>query len=186
MVPVGDKPVKAKEFELPTDFLTPSLRDAYLQRFPLEAVQRLETVFLLKSSIQQITNVLNEWLASTAGSPARFQALAVLWGAGDRLVPHQEIIAALKVKRATVSALMFSLEQEGLVRSVGDEKDRRRLLAELTDQGREVFMSALNLNASRLERVFADISPEDLAVFRGLLARVRDDFLRAADEEAKR
>jgi DNA-binding MarR family transcriptional regulator len=179
--------VKDKEFELPSDFLTPSLREAYLQRFPLEAVQRLETVFLLKSSIQQITNVLNEWLEGTAGSPARFQALAVLWGAGDRLVPHQEIIAALKVKRATISALMFSLEQEGLVRSVGDEKDRRRLLAELTDKGREVFVTAMNRNASRLEMVFADISPEDLALFRSLLRRVRDDFLKAAgNDEASR
>ena len=96
-------------------FPTPYMRDAYAARFPAAALQRLETVFALKATAQQMTNVLNEWLASTAGSPARFQTLALLWGAGDRWVPHQEIIAALQVKRATVSALLFSLEQDGLV-----------------------------------------------------------------------
>jgi DNA-binding MarR family transcriptional regulator len=177
--------LKEPEFSIPSDFPAPYLREAYLRRFPLAAVERLETVFLLKSSIQQITNVLNEWLAGTAGSPARFQALAVLWGAGDRLVPHQEIITMLKVKRATVSALMFSLEQEGLVRSVGDEKDRRRLLATLTEKGKEVFTSAMDRNASRLQETFGDISPEELALFKKLLGRVRDGFLDVAASEAK-
>jgi DNA-binding MarR family transcriptional regulator len=169
-----------------SSFPTAYLREAYLRRFPLEAARRLETVFLLKSATQQITNILNEWLAGTAGSPARFQALALLWGAGDRPVPHQEIIAALQVKRATVSAMMFSLEQEGLVQSVGDEKDRRRLLATLTEKGRDILASAMDLNAVRLEQVLAGISQEELALFRGLLARIRDGFLKAADNEANR
>ncbi|WP_284318909.1 MarR family winged helix-turn-helix transcriptional regulator [Dyella acidisoli] len=167
-----------------TNFPTPYLREAYLQRFPVAAGQRLETVFLLKSATQQITNVLNGWLEGTAGSPARFQTLALLWGAGDRLVPHQEIIATLQVKRATVSALMFSLEQEGLVRSVGDQQDRRRLLATLTEKGREIFTSAMDLNASRLANALADVSPEELALFQRLLARIRDGFLKVAEDEA--
>lgn len=171
------------ESTLPSGFPAHYLREAYLRRFPEAAVERLETVFTLKASTQQITNVLNSWLEGTAGSPARFQTLALLWGAGDRLVPHQDIIAALQVKRATVSAMMFSLEQEGLVRSVGDQQDRRRLLATLTDKGKEIFTSAMDLNASRLQKAFAELSPEELALLRTLLVRVKDGFLKVADEE---
>lgn len=164
-------------------FPVPYLREAYLRRFPPAAAQRLETVFTLKSASQQINNVLNEWLEGTAGSPARFQALALLWGAGDRFVPHQEIIAALQVKRATVSALMFSLEQEGLVQSIGDEKDRRRLLATLTEKGKKVITSAMELNAHRLEKVFVDLSPDELHLLQSLLRRMRDGFVKFSNEK---
>ncbi|RDS83501.1 MarR family transcriptional regulator [Dyella monticola] len=166
-------------------FPTPYLREAYVRRFPAAAAQRMETVFTLKSATQQITNVLNAWLESTAGSPARFQTLALLWGAGDRAVPHQEIIAALQVKRATVSAMMFSLEQEGLVQSVGDQQDRRRLLATLTEKGRDIFTRAIDLNASRLEKAFASLQPEELVVLQNLLTRTKDGFLTVAEDEAK-
>jgi DNA-binding MarR family transcriptional regulator len=164
-------------------FLTPDLHEAYLRRFPQAAAQRLETVFTLKTVNQQINNVLNEWLEGTAGSPARFQALALLWGAGDRFVPHQEIIAALQVKRATVSALMFSLEQEGLVQSIGDEKDRRRLLATLTEKGKHVIANALELNARRLEKVLVDLSSDELQLLQSLLRRMRDGFVKVSNEK---
>jgi len=164
-------------------FPAPYLRETYLRRFSPAAVQRLETVFTLRSVNQQVNNVLNAWLEGTAGSPARFQTLALLWGAGDHLVPHQEIIAALQVKRATVSALMFSLEQEGLVQSVGDEKDRRRLLATLTEKGRKIISSAMELNAHRLENVFAELSPDELDLLQSLLRRMRDGFVKVSHEK---
>jgi DNA-binding MarR family transcriptional regulator len=175
--------VSDPESTVGTHFPSHYLREAYLRRFPEAAVQRLETVFTLKTVSQQITNVLNQWLEGTTGSPARFQTLALLWGAGDRLVPHQEIIAALQVKRATVSALMFSLEQDGLVQSVGDEQDRRRLLATLTEKGREVITSALELNAVRLANVFSDLAPDELRLLQGLLLRMRDGFFKVASEQ---
>lgn len=165
------------------NFPVPYLREAYLRRFPPAAAQRLETVFTLKSVGQKVNNVLNEWLAGTAGSPSRFQTLALLWGAGGQFVPHQEIIAALQVKRATVSALMFSLEQEGLVQSTGDEKDRRRLLATLTEKGRAVITSALELNAHRLEQAFVDLSPDELLLLQSLLRRMCDGFVKVSKEE---
>lgn len=177
--------MKNKDSAVRTNYPTHYLREAYLKRFPVVAAQRLETVFTLRVASQQIINVLNGWLEGTAGSPARFQTLALLWGAGDRPVPHQEIIAALQVKRATVSAMMYSLEQEGMVQSIGDQKDRRRVLATLTDKGREIFSSAMDLNARRLEKVFADFPVEDMVALQNLLMRLRDRFVQFPDVEAK-
>jgi DNA-binding MarR family transcriptional regulator len=176
--------LKDKEETTLTNYPTHALREAYLRRFPPVAAQRLETVFALRVASQQIINVLNSWLEGTAGSPARFQTLALLWGAGDRPVPHQEIIAALQVKRATVSAMMYSLEQEGMVQSVGDPDDRRRLLATLTEKGREIFNTAMDRNARRLEKVFADYSPEEMLAVQRTLMRLRDNFVRFAEEES--
>jgi DNA-binding MarR family transcriptional regulator len=180
----GVNSMKKEEFSSTPTVLPDYFRDAYLALFPLPALQRLETVMTLRSTSLQTTNVLNTWLESTAGTPARFQALALLWAA-DRLVPHQEIITLLQVKRATVSALMYALEQEGLVRSIGDQKDRRRLLATITDEGKKVVINAMQVNRVRLEKAFAyaGFSSEELVMFRSLLSRARDGFLQAASEE---
>jgi DNA-binding MarR family transcriptional regulator len=164
-------------------FPPPDLRDAYLRRFPAAAVERLETVFALKAATQQVTNVMNAWLEGTAGSPARFQVLALLWGAGDRLVPHQEIIATLQVTRAAVSAMMFALEQDGLVQSVGDQEDRRRLLATLTPKGKEVIESAMVVNEKRLKKAFSGLSREELKLFQDLLMRIKNGYASLAQEK---
>jgi DNA-binding MarR family transcriptional regulator len=153
------------------------VQEALRRRLSTQGFQRLETFFLLKATAQQMENEASEWLASTAGSPARFQTLILLWAAGGRPVQHQEIIAALRVKRATVSALMFSLEQEGLVQSVPDRQDRRRLLATLTRKGEKVATDALDLNAVRLEEVMHHFPPEDLEVLQKLLKRLQEDFV---------
>jgi DNA-binding MarR family transcriptional regulator len=160
------------------------LRDAYLRRFQVVSLERVETVFALNATAQQVTNVLSGWLGETTGSPARFQALALLWGAGDRLVPHQEIIAALQVKRASVSAMMFALEQDGLVRSVDDQKDRRRLLATLTPKGREVIESAMGTLDATHKKALAGLSREELRVFQNLLTRIKNGYAGVATRSA--
>lgn len=175
-MPIQSTAPGATESTNPETFPTPYLREAYAARFPPMALQRLETVFVLKTAAQQVANVLNEWLESTAGSPARFQTLALLWASGDRWVPHQEIIATLQVKRATVSALLFSLEQDGLVRSTGDQQDRRRMLATITDKGKRVIFSAMELNAGRLEKTLGGFPTEDLRSLQNLLTRLKDAF----------
>jgi DNA-binding MarR family transcriptional regulator len=154
------------------------VREALRGRLSPAKYQRLEAILLLRSTAQQTENALNEWLAGTAGSTARFQVLILLWAAAGRPVQHQEIIAALRVKRATVSALMFSLEQDGLVQSVPDREDRRRLLATLTSKGEKVATDAMDLNAARLGEAMVDLSVEDLDLLQKLLQRLREAFVR--------
>jgi DNA-binding MarR family transcriptional regulator len=160
------------------------VQEALRRRLSGGGFQRLQTMFLLKSTAQLAENVVSEWLADTVGSPARFQTLVLLWAAGGQPTPHQEIIAALRVKRATVSALMFSLEQDGLVQSVSDRQDRRRLLAALTSKGERLISNAMDSNAAGLEEVMHDLSPEELDLLQQLLRRLTEDFAhRGRDRE---
>ena len=165
--------------------MPPHVLEALRRRLPGHRFQQLQTIFVLRSTAQQMDNAISEWLASTAGSPARFQTLILLWAAGGRPVQHQEIIAALRVKRATVSALMFSLEQDGLVHSVPDREDRRRLLATLTRKGEKVTTDAMDLNQARLDEVMHSLSLEDLDVLQKLLQRLSDDFASLVSDERR-
>jgi DNA-binding MarR family transcriptional regulator len=157
-----------------------AIMEALRARFSGRELQAVEAVFALRIASQQAENAITEWLANTAGSPARYQILMLLWAATGRGVPHKDIVAAMGVTRATVSELMAALEREGFVRSSGDPDDRRQLLATLTSRGEAVMSKALEVNKARLRRVFASLSSAELTEFTALLQRVREGFAASA------
>ena len=50
------------------------------------------------------------------------------------------------------------------------------MLATITEKGRRVITSAIELNASRLEKALAGFSMEDLVLLQNLLTRFKDVF----------
>jgi len=154
----------------------PGVKEAIRKRLSGRELKALEAVFALRATAQQADNTITEWMAGTAGSPARYQILMMLWGAEGRGVPQKEIVAALGVTRATVSGLMAALERDGLVRSAPDHDDRRNLLASLTSKGEAIIGKATKANTVRLRAAFASMSLEELAAFTALLLRVRQGF----------
>jgi DNA-binding MarR family transcriptional regulator len=161
--------------------LPPAVMEAIRKRLSRREMQALETVFALRSAAQQMDNVITEWFAGTAGSPARFKILTILWAAGESGVPHKDIVAATGVTRATVSGLMTALEREGLVRSAAVDGDRRQLLASLTPRGSAVIQQAQETNRTRLRRTVASLSSAELATLTALLVRVREAFAASAN-----
>lgn len=160
--------------------LPPTVMEAIRKRLLSREMQAVETVFALRATAQQVDNAINEWFAGTAGSPARFQILMMLWAAEGKGVPHKDIVAAMGVTRATVSGLMAALEREGLVRSSVDPDDRRQLLASLTAKGEAVISKAQETNTARLGTVIAALSSADLTTLTALLHRFREGFAAGA------
>jgi DNA-binding MarR family transcriptional regulator len=155
--------------------------EAIRKRLSRREMQAVETVFALRTTAQQVDNAITEWFAGTAGSPARYQILMMLWAAGGNGVPHKDIVAAMGVTRATVSGLMTALEREGLVRSSVDSDDRRQLLATLTSRGEAVISKATEANTTRLRAVFASLSSAELTTLTALLHHVREGFAASAN-----
>jgi DNA-binding MarR family transcriptional regulator len=149
-------------------------------------LQAVEATFVLRSTAQQVDNTITEWLAGTAGSPARFQILILLWAAKGSGTPHKEIVAALAVTRATVSGLMAALEREGLVKSSVGPDDRRSLIATLTPKGETVIGQAIEANTSRLRAAFASLSSAELTTFMAMLQRVREGFAAGANSASEK
>src|SRR5262249_3028208 len=144
-------------------------------------LQALEAVFAVRMTAQIVANAITEWMADSAASPARFQILMLLWGAGGRGVPHKEIVAALGVTRATVSGLMAALERDGRVTSAIASDDRRNLLASLTPKGEAIVEKALETNKARLRSAFTALSSDELTTLTTLLQLVREGFAAGAD-----
>jgi DNA-binding MarR family transcriptional regulator len=155
----------------------PTVRQALCKRFAGQDLPALDVVFALRMTAQQMDNTITEWMANTAGTPARFQILGLLWASGAAGVPHKEIVKALEVTRATVSGLMTSLERDGLVKSTVDRDDRRNLIATLTSRGRAIFEKSIDPNLASLRAAFATLSADELETLMSLLQRVRQGFI---------
>ena len=155
----------------------PTVMEALRKRFTYQELPALDVVFALRMTAQQVDNAITEWMADTAGTPARFQILGRLWASGAGGVPHKEIVKALEVTRATVSGLMTSLERDGLVKSTVDRDDRRNLIATLTSRGRAVVEKAIDANVITLRAALAPLSANELETLMSLLQRLRQGFI---------
>lgn len=80
-----------------------------------------------------IDQALRHYRLSAAGR----QALAILDGAGQPLSPTA-IAERLIVTTASVTSLLDTLERRGLVERQPDPTDRRRLLIEITQDGKAI------------------------------------------------
>ena len=56
----------------------PAVMEEICRRLSEREVQGLETLFALRAAAQQVDNAVNEWMAGTAGSAARFKILMAL------------------------------------------------------------------------------------------------------------
>jgi DNA-binding MarR family transcriptional regulator len=154
----------------------PGVMEEIRKRLSEREVQGMQALFALRAGAQQMDNALNEWLAETAGSFARFQILIALWASKGHEIPHSGIVSAMGVTRATVSGLMAALERDGLVKSYSDEEDRRKLTARLTAKGETTIKKAFETSINRFRVVFASFSAAELTRLSTLLHRIREGF----------
>jgi MarR family transcriptional repressor of emrRAB len=170
---------------LPTE-PPPTVMQALHKRFAGQDLPALDVVFALRMTAQQMDNAITEWMAGTAGTPARFQILILLWASEASGVPHREIVKALEVTRATISGLMASLERDGLVKSSVDRDDRRNQIAALTSRGRIIAEKAIDSNAASLRGALASLSVNELKALTSLLQRLRQGFIPVRGKSAAR
>jgi DNA-binding MarR family transcriptional regulator len=174
-----------KPSQLPSE-PPPGVMAALRNRLSGRERQTFGALFVVRATAQQIDNVVTEWMAESAATPARFQILMLLWAAKGRGVPHKEIVAALGVTRATVSGLMAALERDGLATSAVASDDRRNLLASLTPKGEAIVERAIETNGARLRTAFTALSSDELTTLTTLLERLRQSFSVSADVTKRR
>ena len=146
-------------------------------RLSKRELEEMQALFALRATAQQVDNALNEWMADTVGSIARFKILMALLASKGKGLPHKDIVAEMGVTRATVSGLMTALEREGFVKSYVDRDDRRKLIARLTSKGDVVIRKAFEVNLARFRAVFASLSSAELTSLTVLLHRFGEGFV---------
>jgi DNA-binding MarR family transcriptional regulator len=102
-----------------------------------------------------------------------FDMLATLRrsGAPYRLSPGA-LSRSMMVTSGTMTNRIDHLEEMGLVRRIPDPEDRRGILVELSEQGRELIDTALTAHVANEERILKALSKEEQRTLAALLAQL--------------
>ncbi|MET7758726.1 MarR family transcriptional regulator [Streptomyces sp. NPDC005389] len=100
-----------------------------------------------------------------------FDTLHKIAGRGGSAAPS-ELAQDLDLAPASVSGRLDALEKRGFVRRTQSTTDRRRVVVELTDAGRETWLGAMDVLGHEEYRLLGVLSPEERALLNGMLRRV--------------
>ncbi len=99
-----------------------------------------------------------------------FRVLFALWLCGPSDATHVAKLSGMS--RAAVSALVKTLERDGLVQRKRSERDRRSVVLALTDTGRDAIVSTYHQH-NRREQTWTDVlSKPEQTILIGLLEKL--------------
>lgn len=127
----------------------------------------------LKKMINTIDEKHNSFFEKYDISLPKFGVLLVLYDNNDDGVMLSYIGEQLLVSKANITGLIDRLEKQGLVERIRDNKDRRKISATLTEDGRkftEMIMQKYREWSSRLFLLMEDDDQEQLI---GLLQKLQ-------------
>jgi DNA-binding MarR family transcriptional regulator len=103
--------------------------------------------------------------------------LRVLWA--EEGATHSELAEKLHVQPATITNMLKRMEKAGFVERRPDAKDRRVSRVYLTSAGRDIQDAVERMWGGLEIEAFAGLSPDEIATFRRLLVRIRDNLIPA-------
>lgn len=107
-------------------------------------------------------------------TPAQFDVLATL-GNTDGM-SFKALGQHTLIYKTTLTSVIDRLEERGLVRRRQAENDRRSMMAELTDEGHQLFDEFFPAHSEHLRRKLEKLSESEMQEVRASLARIRDVF----------
>lgn len=106
-------------------------------------------------------------------SPARGSILATLRNAGPRRV--SELARDQGVAQPTITKLVIAMEEEGLVTRRSDSRDRRGIIVDLTDTGRELARSSRARKIEWVAGAVGEVDHEVLVATVTVTARIEQE-----------
>lgn len=104
--------------------------------------------------------------------PGQFQVLAALRRHLPRALTPTEITQAVFLTSGAMTPLLDKLEATGFVRRIDHPTDRRGVLVELTDQGRETIDRVISARVARANEVFSAYDPAEMEEMTGSLRKL--------------
>jgi DNA-binding MarR family transcriptional regulator len=148
------------------------------QRYPNSSARATECAMNLVLTADLLVKRISGLLQPFNLSPASGLVLSILADSSTPLPPH-EIAERLIISRATVTGLVDSLERHGYAQRIPHRSDRRMLLVELTETGRQVaaaFRPIVHQNQKEwLQVLNADDQQHLISSLHQLQARLMED-----------
>ncbi|RWD80433.1 MarR family winged helix-turn-helix transcriptional regulator [Mesorhizobium sp.] len=124
--------------------------------------------FILRKAHQRHVSIFAAHIADL--TPPQFAALAKLYDIGE--TSQNQLGTLIAMDAATVKGVIDRLKARGLVELSKHEVDKRRLLVNLTPEGREAIERLIPLARTITEETLAPLTTKEAATFLRLLAKL--------------
>ena len=153
--------------------MVPKLQEEIKQGKPFRSLQ--EEVFInILLTADTLSRKLSETLKRSGLTPAQYNVLRILRGAGECGHACREIGDRMITKDPDITRLLDRLEDRGLVSRARDERDRRVITVRVTRQGLEL-LSELDSEVDRFDlKLFEHMSERQLTKLCELLEAARE------------
>jgi DNA-binding MarR family transcriptional regulator len=131
---------------------------------------------------RRIKRMLDETLAEFDLSSGEWHALGSLSRATGGRRTAGELASKMELSSAAMTNRLDRLEKAGLVRRIPDERDRRAVQIEVTDEGRALYERAVDAQAAKEAIVAEALTVEQQDELNGLLRRLMLAFERRESE----
>jgi DNA-binding MarR family transcriptional regulator len=99
---------------------------------------------LLDQTARNLKRIQRQTFSQAGLTPPQYAVLHLLWERDGR--PFKEFAEALVCTRATITGIIDTLERKGLVKRRPNPRDRRSLLATLTEAGQKLQAETPSVN----------------------------------------
>ena len=135
-----------------------------------EAPSSIAEIFELLSLVEKkLKRIQRQTIQETNLTPSQYFLLSLLWENDGR--PLNELATAFSASRPTITTIVDTLENKGLVSRTPNPADRRSLLVKLTPEG-----SALQASTPTLDHIFmgccSGLSPAEFRQLGRLLSKL--------------
>lgn len=124
--------------------------------------------FILRKAHQRHVSIFASHIGDL--TPPQFAALAKLYDIGE--TSQNQLGTLIAMDAATVKGVIDRLKARGLVEVSKHEVDKRRLLVNLTAEGREAIERLIPLARAITEETLAPLTAKEAATFLRLLAKL--------------
>jgi DNA-binding MarR family transcriptional regulator len=137
------------------------------------STERLRAWRLFFESALALIDVLGKELEEAAGIPMRWYDVLVQLEESPQGIPMNLLAERILHSKSGFTRVVDRMEEEGLVRRVRPEHDRRTILVMLTDEGTETMKRARRYHRDGIERHFAQhLTDADIKCLTRALERV--------------
>ena len=128
--------------------------------------------FLLRRAHQLSVGLFEQYCADLRLTPPQFGVLYVIDAVGP--VDQTTLSRALGFDKVTTLRIVRGLESRGMLGRTVNGQDARKLLLELTPEGREVLVQAEMLSAASSEHILSPLDAAERKTLLGLLQKLCD------------
>ena len=150
-----------------------SLNQEIQQDQPFTSLEE-EAFLALQRTASLLLQALGQSLKGYKLTPAQYNALRILRGAGEEALTCGEIGERLVSPGPDVTRLLDRLEQRGFVTRLRDAEDRRIVRARITGRGVALLAGLDGLVERTLEKLLGHLGPKRLQTLIETLAAARE------------